>query len=345
MTRSRGNNGSRLRDDDVEADGESDPEGSYVWKDRKFQILLELIIGELKANGYSSRMPNVAGKKRVENKLLELTGDKNVFWDIEIKNKMAYLRKLWQTNNQLMNCTGVVVDPSSGQIVMPSSWWTDRIVKPLPFKDLLDQIYGEHDVEQDEPHLKETHSQTQEGNREGTQQVLDVRNLSASNDEVPKQAKRRTSSSCPPRRKANFEAQIENSRKDLLEELRSRKIQKLSYGDATAILEKLQIEQLGTFWWAANKLLKNDGDIREDFIKFESEEIKIKYLEALTGVDRFGNQCNNVDLALTSNTMENSQQIGFGYSQNFDDSPTRFTARGKNFTTLLGMDPSKLREP
>lgn len=28
MTSSRGNNGSRLRDDDVEADGESDREGS-----------------------------------------------------------------------------------------------------------------------------------------------------------------------------------------------------------------------------------------------------------------------------------------------------------------------------
>lgn len=51
------------------------------------------------------------------------------------------------------------------------------------------------------------------------------------------------------RRKANFEAQVESgfrhvidSRKDLLEELRSRKIQKLSYGDATAILEKLPIQ-------------------------------------------------------------------------------------------------------
>ncbi|CAH8364128.1 unnamed protein product [Eruca vesicaria subsp. sativa] len=251
-----------------------------IMKDQNCQILLELIIGELKANGYSSRMPNVSGKKRVENKLFELTGDKNVFWDPEIKNKMAYdeipfeqevnvaiayLRKLWQTNNQLMNRTGVAVDPSSGQIVMPSSWWTYRIVeygksgkfvsvlkkKPLPFKDLLDQIYGEHDVEQNEryspftysAHLKETQSQTQERNREGTQPVLDVSNLFASNDEVPKQAKRRTCSSRPPRRKANFEAQVESgfrrvidSRKDLLEELRSRKIQKLSYGDATAIM-------------------------------------------------------------------------------------------------------------
>ena len=99
----------------------------YIWKDENCQILLELIIGELKANDYSSRMPNVAGRKRVENKLLELTGDKNVFWDPEIKSKIAYLRKLWQTNNQLMNRTGVAVDPSSGQIVMPSSWWTDLI--------------------------------------------------------------------------------------------------------------------------------------------------------------------------------------------------------------------------
>ncbi|WZZ16290.1 hypothetical protein YC2023_109379 [Brassica napus] len=237
MTSSRGNNASRLRDDGLEADGESDREGS----DENCQILLELIIGELKANDYSSRMPNVAGRKRVENKLLELTGDKNVFWDPEIKSKIAYLRKLWQTNNQLMNRTGVAVDPSSGQIVMPSSWWTDLIAEygksgkffsVLPFKDLLDKIY-------------ETQSQTQEGNQEGTQPVSDASNLSASHDEVPKQAKRRISSSRPPRRKANFEAQVESgfrhvidSRKDLLEELRSRKIQKLSYGDATAILEK-----------------------------------------------------------------------------------------------------------
>lgn len=90
--------------------------------------------------------------------------------------------------------------------------------KPLPFKDLLDQIYGEHDVEQDEryspytysSHLKETQSQTQEGNQDSTQPVLDVSNLSASHDEVPKHAKRRTSSSRPPRRKANFETQVES---------------------------------------------------------------------------------------------------------------------------------------
>lgn len=34
--------------------------------------------------------------------------------------------------------------------------------KPLPFKDLLDQIFGEHDVEQDErysPHMLGQHIQ------------------------------------------------------------------------------------------------------------------------------------------------------------------------------------------
>ncbi|CAN7072863.1 unnamed protein product [Brassica oleracea var. botrytis] len=129
--------------------------------------MLELVIAELKADDYRSRMPDVAARKRIEKKYFELIGEK-ISWET---SKIGYLRKLWNIHGQLVKRTGVVVDPSSGQIDMVETWWSDRIAeyggtkgrlvhvlqkKPLPFKDLLDQIFGEHDVDPDErysPHM------------------------------------------------------------------------------------------------------------------------------------------------------------------------------------------------
>nr|VDD63569.1 unnamed protein product [Brassica oleracea] len=103
-------------------------------------------------------------------KYFELIVEKSS-WDPEINSKIGYLPKLWNIHGQLVKRTGVAVDPSSGQIDMIETWWSDRIAeyggtkgrlvhvlqkKPLPFKDLSDQIFGEHDVDQDErysPHM------------------------------------------------------------------------------------------------------------------------------------------------------------------------------------------------
>ncbi|KAH0850022.1 hypothetical protein HID58_095859 [Brassica napus] len=148
----------------------------YLWKDRNCQVMLELVIAELRAGDYRSRMPDAAAKKRIENKYFELVEEK-ICWDPEITNKIGYLHKLWSINGQLIKRTGVAVDQSTGQINMMQTWWADRIAvriwnkgkfvsvlqkKPLPFKDLLDQIFGEHDVEQDErysPHMLGQHIQ------------------------------------------------------------------------------------------------------------------------------------------------------------------------------------------
>ncbi|KAL0897317.1 hypothetical protein Bca101_081278 [Brassica carinata] len=137
--------------------------------------MLELVIAELRAGDYRSRMPDAAAKKRTENKYFELVGEK-IGWDPEISNKIGYLRKLWSTNGQLIKRTGISVDQSTGQINMMQTWWANRIAEygskgkfvsvlqkqPLPFKDLLDQIFGEHGVEHDErysPHMLGQHLQ------------------------------------------------------------------------------------------------------------------------------------------------------------------------------------------
>ncbi|KAF8104802.1 hypothetical protein N665_0167s0017 [Sinapis alba] len=147
MSSSRNTSGSRRgRQSSGEARTTTDGEQLYMWKDKSCEVMLELVIAELKADDYRSRMPD-------------------------------------NIHGQLVKRTGVAVDPSSRQINMMETWWSDRIAiyflytnfcysheyggtkgrlvhvlqkKPLPFKDLLDQIFGEHDVDQDErysPHI------------------------------------------------------------------------------------------------------------------------------------------------------------------------------------------------
>ncbi|KAG5389001.1 hypothetical protein IGI04_030542, partial [Brassica rapa subsp. trilocularis] len=369
MSTPRNQNGARRgRKSNNEArttiDGETTREGQYLWKDKNCQVMLELVIAELRAGDYRSRMPDAAAKKRIESKYFELVGEK-ICWDPEITNKIGYLRKLWSINGQLMKRTGVAVDQSTRQIDMMQTWWADRIAenllacckkKPLPFKDLLDQIFGEHDVEQDErysPHMLGQHIQQiqpslpsnddtvfdQMQEDESVEQIAD-----ATNDQGSQPPTRRTSARRPPRRRSSFETQVESgfqrvidTRQDILEELRSRKVQKLSYGDATAVLEKLPIEQLGVFWWAANKLLKNEVDVREAFIKMESQDIKIRYLESLVGIDRYGNPCTHVDLLMTSQNL--FQNVGMTGTSSMGTETVR-----TDFMGLLGMHSSELEE-
>nr|VDD04868.1 unnamed protein product [Brassica rapa] len=228
--------------------------------------------------------------------------------------------------------------------------------KPFAFKDLLDQIFGEHDVEQDErysPHMLGQHIQQiqpslpsnddtvfdQMQEDQSVEQIAD-----ATNDQGSQPPTRRTSARRPPRRRSSFETQVESgfqrvidTRQDILEELRSRKVQKLSYGDATAVLEKLPIEQLGVFWWAANKLLKNEVDVREAFIKIESQDIKIRYLESLVGIDRYGNPFTHVDLLMTSQNV--FQNVGMTGTSSMGTETVR-----TDFMGLLGMHSSELEE-
>ncbi|CAG7906009.1 unnamed protein product [Brassica rapa] len=374
MSTPRNQNGARRgRKSNNEArttiDGETTREGQYLWKDKDCQVMLELVIAELRAGDYRSRMPDAAAKKIIENKYFELVGEK-ICWDPEITNKIGYLRKLWSINGQLMKRTGVAVDQSTGQIDMMQTWWADRIAeygnkgkfvsvlqkKPLPFKDLLDQIFGEHDVEQDErysPHMLGQHIQQiqpslpsnddtvfdQMQEDQSVEQIAD-----ATNDQGSQPPTRRTSARRPPRRRSSFETQVESgfqriidTRQYILEELRSRKVQKLSYGDATAVLEKLPIEQLGVFWWAANKLLKNEVDVREAFIKMESQDIKIRYLESLVGIDRYRNPCTHVDLLMTSQNL--FQNVGMTGTSSMGTETVR-----TDFMGLLGMHSSELEE-
>ncbi|CAH8346631.1 unnamed protein product [Eruca vesicaria subsp. sativa] len=225
------------------------------------QVMLELVIAELRAGDYRSRMPDAAAKKRNENKYLELVGE-NICWDPEITNKVGYFRKLWSINCQLMKRTGVAVDQSTGQIDMMQTWWADRISeygnkgkfvsvlqkKPLPFKDLLEQVFGEHDVEKDDrysPHMLGQHlQQTQTSLASNDDTVFDQMQEDQSVEpitDVPtnqgtQPAIRNILNCRPPRRRSSFETQVEsgfqrviNSRQYILEQLRSRKVQKLLY--------------------------------------------------------------------------------------------------------------------
>ncbi|CAN7057603.1 unnamed protein product [Brassica oleracea var. botrytis] len=195
-------------------------------------------------------------------------------------SKIGYLRKLWNIHGQLVKRTGVAVDPSSGQIDMVETWWSDRILeyggtkgrlvhvlqkKPLPFKDLLDQIFGEHDVDQDErysPHMLGLQLQQvqptldvdgitmvdQLQETQTAEPLVDLTSDQGCNRSILSISSRRLA-----RRKTSFETQVESgfqrvvdTRQEFLEELRSRKIQKITSGDATSVLEKLP-NSLGYF--------------------------------------------------------------------------------------------------
>ncbi|CAH8326742.1 unnamed protein product [Eruca vesicaria subsp. sativa] len=250
------------------------------------QVMLELVIAELRAGDYRSRMPDAAAKKRNENKYLELVGE-NICWDPEITNKVGYFRKLW---------------------------------------DLLEQNFGEHDVEQDDrysPHMLGQHlQQTQTSLASNDDTVFDQMQEDQSVEpitDVPtnqgtQPAIRNILNRRPPRRRSSFETQVESG-----------------------FQQKLPIEQLGVFWVAANKPLKNEVDVREAFIKLESEEIKIRYLESLVGIDRYGNPCPHVDLLMTSQNL--FQNVGMTGTSSMGIETDR-----THFMGLLGMQSSELKE-
>ncbi|XP_020880737.1 uncharacterized protein LOC9313156 [Arabidopsis lyrata subsp. lyrata] len=330
-TRSRGRRGvvSRGRSsrenagEGTSSRGASGPRRNYKWTPRTTRIFLELVIAELEAEDYTIRVPLAAGKRRIEEKFVELTGD---------------------------------------SIEMEPSWWNDRCAefgetnkkyitvlqnKPLPFQDLLDVIHSKHDLEQDSrysPHMLGVHldlekepyndddddddvpvDDTEENGR--TVVPPDNSNLRAYDDDLPRLSRsprettrharhsthatashaRNTSTRRTHLRRANFEARIdgsfqrmEESRSELLNVVRSRQSSKPTYGDALAVLESLPIEPMNTFWWEANKLLMNDEDIRDGFMKLRSEENKIRHLERLSGMDRYGNPCDLINLRVTS---------------------------------------------
>ncbi|KAG2249755.1 hypothetical protein Bca52824_089383 [Brassica carinata] len=314
MSSSRNTSGSqrRGRQSSGEArtttDGGTTREGQYLWKDKNCEVMLELVIAELKADDYRSRMPDLIGEK--------------ISWDPEITSKIGYLRKLWNIHSQLVKRTGVAVDPSSGQIDMVETWWSDRIAQVQPTLD----VDGITMVDQ----LQETQT---------AEPIVDLTSDQGCNRSIQSMSSRRLA-----RRKTSFETQVESgfqrvvdTRQEFLEELRSRKIQKITYGDATSVLEKLPIEQLGVFWWAANKLLKNDADIREAFVKLENEEIKIKYMESLLGIDRHGSPCNQVDLLTTSQNHFQSVRTG--------GSTAIGANTGGGYMSFLGVHSTALEEP
>lgn len=139
---------------------------------------------------------------------------------------------------------------------------------------------------------------------------------------------------------------MEESRTSLLDVLWSRHHQKATSGDALAVLETLEIEPMGKFWWAANGLLmKRDG-----FMKLRSEENKIRFLERIIGVDRFGDPCQIINLRETSNiptssiTVSHSQMAGFNTSASTSFGPGlgmfETTSSATSFSSLLGVLPT-----
>ncbi|KAG2266317.1 hypothetical protein Bca52824_073396 [Brassica carinata] len=248
MSSSRNTSGSQRRgrqpsgEARTTTDGGTTREGQYLWKDKNCQVMLELVIAELKADDYRSRMPDVAARKRIEKKYFELIGTK--------RRLVHVLQK-----------------------------------KPLPFKDLLDQIFGEHDVDQDK-HVDGITMVDQLQETQTAEPIVDLTSDQGCNRSIRSMSSRRLA-----RRKTSFETQVESgfqrvvdTRQEFLEELRSRKIQKITYGDATSVLEKLPKEQLGVFWWAANKLLKSDADIREERYDISTQR---KVIFATMGLHNF----------------------------------------------------------
>ncbi|CAH2069786.1 unnamed protein product, partial [Thlaspi arvense] len=340
--------GSRSKRKDKSTD-----EPKYIWNSRYTKIFLELVNNELKAKGYVIRLPDNPGKRRVEEKFYEMTGVK-LSWEPEMKSRINFMRKLWHHYSILVNRTGVSADSTIGKINMSEGWWNDRIAefgnngkfvrvlqsKPLPFKELLDQIYSKHDVEQDDrysPHTLRTHLQqtldegasdddigVEETAEDNTTQIpLDL----TSEDEFPRSGQsptpttrervrsspsrtnrsslrvRKATTTRTNRRRIHFETQVqagfqrlEESRTGLLDVLRSRHNPKATFGDALVVLESLTVEPMGKFWWAANKLLLNDEDARDGFVKLRSEDNKIQFLEKLTDIDRYGLPCDIINL-------------------------------------------------
>ncbi|VVB15595.1 unnamed protein product [Arabis nemorensis] len=289
----------------------------------------------------------------------------------------------------------ILFEPEMRNIEMLKPWWDDRIAefgsngkfvkvlqsKPLPFKELLEEIYGQHDLDQDDrysPFMRRERIQQMQEEEASDEEIavcetpeeisFDPSNIRASDDEFPTREQvqrssprvnrssmrvRNTSTKRPNRRRVNFETQIqsgfqrmEDSRTNLLDVLRSRHHQKATFGDSLAVLETLQIEPIGKFWWAANGLLVKDEDIRDGFMKLRSDENKTQFLERLSGVDRYGDPCQIINLKETCNTptssvpITHSQMAGFNTtaSTSFYPGLGLFETRssGTSFSALLG---------
>ncbi|WZZ62365.1 hypothetical protein YC2023_062472 [Brassica napus] len=318
----RDGNGGRLnRKDKSTDDTPANRAGKYnYWIPRKTEILLNLVNVELKAKDYTIRLPDNPAKKRIEEKYYEMTGDKIIF-EPEMRNRLDYMRRLRQHYNMLINRTGVRVNPTTEQIEMPSSWWDDRIA----------QMQAE-EASDDETTVADT---AEDSGRLPSEPI----SLIASDDEFPTREEahrspsranksilrvQSTSTKRTNRRRVNFETQIqsgfqrmEESRTNLLDVLRSRHYQKATFGDALALLETLDVEPMGSFWWAAS------------------------------GVDRYGDSCQIINLRETSNTptspvpLAHSQMAGITTraSPSFSQGQGMFESgpAGTSFSSLLGV--------
>ncbi|CAH2047363.1 unnamed protein product [Thlaspi arvense] len=168
---------------------------------------------------------------------------------------------------------------------------------------------------------------------------------------------RKSTTRRPNRKRINFESQVqtgferlEESRTSLLDVLRSRHNSKATFGDAVAVLETLPVQPMRKFWWEANRLLMNDEDVRDGFMKLQSEENKIQFLENLTGVDRYGYPIDIINLRGTSSSATTSLPsmhlqiagINTNASSSFSQGYGMFDmcSSGTTFSFLLGVVPS-----
>ncbi|KAH0875166.1 hypothetical protein HID58_072528 [Brassica napus] len=223
-------------------------------------------------------------------KYFELIVEKSS-WDPEINSKIGYLPKLWNIHGQLVKRTGVAVDPSSGQIDMIETWWSDRIAeyggtkgrlvhvlqkKPLPFKDLSDQIFGEHDVDQDErysPHMLGLQLQQvqptldvdgitmvdQMQETQTAEQIVDLTSDQGCNRSIRSMSSRRL-----PRRKTSFD----NTGGEWI---------------SACLLEKLPIEQLGELriLELRSRGIQNLNEDELELMLLEEEEFLQRYMHPI----------------------------------------------------------------
>ncbi|CAH8309323.1 unnamed protein product [Eruca vesicaria subsp. sativa] len=133
-------------------------------------------------------------------------------------------------------------------------------------------------------------------------------NLSTSDEEEPKLSRPDVHSGREAHTGGRFQ-RMEKSRGQLLDVMRSCHNTEPTYGDALVILKSLPIKPMDTFWWEENKLFMNDEDIRDGFMKLRSEENKFRHLERLSGVDRYGNPCELVNLRVASSTSRSGHVV------------------------------------
>ncbi|KAG7568100.1 hypothetical protein ISN45_Aa04g009380 [Arabidopsis thaliana x Arabidopsis arenosa] len=299
-----------------------------------------------------------------------------------MKNRLDYMRSLWQCDKILTGRTGISTNSITAKIDMPDIWWIERIQefgkngkyvrvlqnKPMPFKEILGQIYGKHDVEQDDrysPHTLRAHLE-QSLNDRPSDDDIEVHEASDDNgsqfsleltsDEDLQRAgpspipttNEQARSSPSHTYRSNLGVRKTTTRR-LLDVLRSRHNQKATFGDALAEQEILAVEPMGKFWWEANRLLMNDEDVRDGFMKLRSEENKIQFLERLVGVDRYGLPCDNISLRSSSSSVTpyvpatHSQMAGIKTNASTSLYPgygvSEMGSSGTSFSSLIGLSP------